>query len=286
MAGAKLCYPKRMKEKYRMLRPVILIIFIFIGASTSQAVDDIYKDLISTNKQINKIIPLVGSTKGCECPVPPASEEKAWEDADFKDPKIKLIDFRLKTKPSSVVYTHEVDLSVVLLRDAGWTEEIITSSIAQTSEIYSQCGIRVGTVKLVTVTSPNKIGVAFSEKSADELEMTIPDLKKPLIFLVGWIHNINSSAFARNRTRILNEKLYDGLWVSSYVNGHDYKKLRRKEYNTIAHELAHVLGNCGHVTKGHANILRHVVGIEGVTGTVITPAQCELFKKHSSVKKI
>ena len=268
-----------MNEKLPILG---VLLFSFISAYSLQAEDNLYKSVISTNQELNKVVGAVGSTKGSDCATPVAT----WEGAGFTNAEIKTIDIPTPTKPRAVVYTHEFDLSVVMLRDAGWNELMVRNSLARTSEIYSQCGIRIGKVKLVTVSSPNeKRGLTFSEEASSDVEMSIPDLKKPIIFLVSWISNTNHAAFAKNRTKLLNEKQYDTVWVSSYINSKDYKALRRKEYSTVAHELAHVLGNTGHVTKGHANILREGE-VGGLAGDKITKEQCELFKKYPMMKKL
>lgn len=206
-----------------------------------------------------------------------------WSQAGFGHPEI--LSFSMQgSSNSSVHFTHKLDLSLVMFRNADWTVEMVKASMTQAAEIYQQCGIRLDKATLVVVDAPE--GLVDIDKIWEGRDLAIaeriPDLKKPIIYFVRSSQDGNN-AWANPKYFVKNKALQDTAWITAGVNSDSYKYIRDPEYSPIAHEIAHLLGNRAHVGWGINNILG---GRPNNTNAEITPEQCRDFKKYRAIKKI
>jgi hypothetical protein len=111
----------------------------------------------------------------------PANELEEWEQAGYANVEIewlplseeghKLSDFNYPTP------THQFELDVVLLREAGWTQEIIHTRYAKVREVFLRCGIELNQIKLVTVDGP--LGLIAQEDHSTIAPQQLLDSSQP-----------------------------------------------------------------------------------------------------------
>lgn len=223
---------------------------------------------------------LLNSRRDCAPLTPPVSETQKWAAAGFGDPQITSINLS-PANALNKTFTHKLNLSLVMFRNTGWTSELIQTHLRQVGEIYAQCGIALGTAKLVIVNPPNNwIDITLSRDN-QIAEMT-PNMSKPTLYFVRSSQE-GDAAYAWNKDNCDNESRCDTAWITNDVNAPSRRQLFSDKYNSVAHELAHILGNCDHVTDGSANLLGNTV--DKLNGTIL-PQQCNEFKKHKSVRKL
>ena len=173
---------------------------------------------------------------------------------------------------------------MVLLRNSGWSEEQIKLRLNRVAEIYSQCGIKVASAKLVTVDAPNGwIDVDYSIEQRDlKIATMTPTTDKPILYYVR-SNKEGQTAYAWNQSKQRPPPLTNTAWMTTELNTAEYKKWRDPVYNEDAHELGHILGNCGHNTDGSKNFL---AGDVALLNDKIQPKQCESMKKNTLVKPL
>lgn len=207
-------------------------------------------------------------------------ETSAWITAGFRNPEIKSIDIRPTSDTAATTYTHEFDLSLVMFKGSGWSEELVRSSITRVSEIYRQCGIRVGKAKLVMIEPPNDWIDITLDRDRELAKMT-PHMSKPTLYFVRSSLE-GYTAYAWDKSGCSRERC-DTAWITNDINSAAYKRYRDSNYSPIAHEIAHLLGNCDHIKNDSKNILGNSAS---TVNDQIMQDQCESFKKHESMRKL
>jgi len=95
------------------------------------------------------------------------SEEVLWREAGYENVEIKNITLDVSAfEVEGYDYppvTHEFEMDVVLVRDAGWSEDIIRERYSRVKEVFSRCGISLDEIKLVTVDGPVGEVLVFGE---------------------------------------------------------------------------------------------------------------------------
>ena len=270
-------------NRFSKNRLFILVVFLFISFSAFGNEDWQHdaKDLVDSINSLNKH----GSQSSCPTPDtdPKPTEREKWLRAGFGNPSIDQLD---ATLPSSdpKKFTHEIKLTMVLLRNSGWDKEQIKQRLTRVADIYSQCGIKVASAKLVTVDAPNGwVDVDYRVEKRDlKIATMTPTTDKPILFYVRSSRE-GQIAYAWNQSKDQPPPLTNTAWLTSEINTAKYKKWRDPAYNTEAHELGHIFGDCGHNTDGSKNFL---AGDVALLNDKIQPKQCESMKKHNLVRPL
>lgn len=183
-----------------------------------------------------------------------------------------------QTKPN---YTHKFSPQFIYLDETDWNEENVRAEVTKVQKIYDQCNILIEPLIITKVTPINHqtdmLGIYPLE-----LVQFLNISHRPLVFFMqsATPSRANADDFAENSPM---KDLTYTAWIGADIMTTEYKMYRDPNYNTVAHELAHLLCNCGHKPPGEKNLLAGLV--EDVNG-FISPSQCETFQNSSLVGKI
>ena len=245
--------------------------------SSSAHADD--EDISFALGTINKI----NSPNGEPCPplkLSTRNETRRWTTAGFGHPQITLLTLN-SPDASAVLFTHELNLTLVMFRHTGWTTELVKSQIERVAQIYSKCGILIRKATMIVTDAPqNWIDISSGRDLI--IAKKTPVTVKPILYFFRSSDD-GTGAWAGPKFSTNNIAYVDTVWISNDVNSDSYKALRNPAYNPAAHELAHILGDRGHVQDGSKNILGDTLD---TVDDQITPSQCDAFKKHPSVIKL
>lgn len=208
---------------------------------------------------------------------------------DFKN--IQALTMKAAVTENSKFATHEVSLSIVMFRDTGWSLELIQKHMNRVAQIYEQCHMRLAPLKVLLVDAPQgqENIEPWSEEDARLAEIPLP-LSKPILYFVhsskhmmGWAGAPFWIEYLKLNGLKNADSLTDTIWITSGINAASYTSKMNSSYNTVAHEIAHILGNAEHLVAGGQNLLSATSDLASDT---ITAQQCQQFKKHSSVRKL
>lgn len=262
----------------------LLLLLSFLMPLVSSAEDkywyqkkiDFILDSISSLKYLN-------SRPVCHSPEQPQSlsEKSKWSDAGFKNTDIISISTPPIREPSKKI-THEFNPSLVMFRNTGWSLDLIQKHLQKVNEIYSQCGIRVGTSKFIMVDPPNNWLDVGPEINLSLVTMT-PVINKPIVYFVRSSLEGHAAYAFTGTGNTCNEIVCGTAWITDDINSPQRIGMYKANYSTVAHELAHILGDSDHVKDGSTNILAD--SFDKLDGT-INPQQCEKFKNSNLVRKL
>lgn len=157
-------------------------------------------------------------------------------------------------------------VSFIRLAGSNWTHERVMRHIRRTASIFAACGIGLGPIQVIEAKAPggrhdlDMAGDAELPVPRDVLEISamIPAtaLRPPVVF-AGQLRNDEALArsFRRGDTppaEAKNHLYLDTSWVAFKTHW-----IERKDdsYSTVAHELTHLLCECGHERTKQRNIL-------------------------------
>lgn len=211
-------------------------------------------------------------------------DAKLWDENGFG--KVVFKDVIISPVETSVPMTHEVRFTAIMFRVAGWDETKVQAAFQRAAEVYTQCGIRVLPPRLVIADSPE--GQVLSTDSVKRIARDTPaNLPKPWVYFISQPLGVDDkveNAYAYTRDVGVANSHYDTIWMGSITNTNRYKIDRDPSYSTLAHEMAHVLGNFHHFPGPEKNILNDQP--VGLANDHIRPEQCAEFKKHEAVLPI
>ena len=201
-----------------------------------------------------------------------------WTHNGYRDPQAYNIEV---SRTAGVKYTHSIDLSVVVFKNAGWNNlQLVADHFQRVSDIYNKCQIKIGDISMVMVDAGTNV---LSEGETEYLAKRTPAyFGRPTLYFAtkvsdkhdayAWSGDVGCDGFpARCNT----------AWISSIVNANRYKSIRDPDYSVVAHELAHILGDYDHV-EGKKNIL----GTFEFGDDSITAEQCKKFKTFSEMTEL
>ncbi len=171
-----------------------------------------------------------------------------------------------------------VPLDLIVLKNGAWGPETVYPHVERAQRIFARCGIRFAPVKIDYAEAP---GFARRPPFDQELaEAVMPGHAKPALF---FFDGAGSEAYGEDFSDSSPRKIleYTG-WIASQINTPDYVKARHPAYDTVAHEIAHMLCNCGHTSPGLPNLLS---GQAEFVNDEVTPQQCEQFRASPLVHR-
>lgn len=224
-----------------------------------------------------------------------------WVREGWKAPLLQRIGWKenLSGKQDCRKFTHEFTPTFVVSRKAGWTEAMIRDHLGASAEIYAQCGIRVGTTQVYWV-DETPLGLDLTTDTAAKLTFRTPVEARPLVYFVrvpGTSYNSmskkneNMTAYAYARMsldKVPEEQRkfpQDTAYMGYEIRSNEYRSARSRfgRYDTVAHELAHILCNCDHVSGPEPNLLQDY---QGLVSPKVKPSQCDAFKKSPLVRPL
>ena len=182
---------------------------------------------------------------------------------------------------SNSLYTHSFSPTFVYLRGSGWNADLIAQEVEKARIIFDQCHIKLEPVETIEMEPLDGI-LDLTGQYDLKLVTALNRSERPLIFFlrnVGVAYS-HGDDFTPNSPM---KSLTDTSWLGTEILTSHYKLARDPRYSPVAHEIAHVLCNCGHVASGVRNILS---GDSDFVSDQITPGQCEAFKQSPLVRAL
>ncbi|MCP4215218.1 MAG: hypothetical protein GY765_11200 [bacterium] len=214
-------------------------------------------------------------------------ERSLWKKAGFEKPRIVTIDSDgFYDKAAQFGFTHEFDVTLVMLRETGWKKKVLLGRIKRAAVIFARCGVRMGKVKLVIAGAPGGIIDFLRPGRADRhIAQKLPPTPHPVLFFFRSIPQFNAYSWVETT---VNEAvplyLKNTCWISLSVTMGLNKKIRHQGYVSEAHELGHILlDTLEHTPEGVVNLMS---GDYRYVNDELTAAQCEKIKKHHMVKRL
>lgn len=164
----------------------------------------------------------------------------------FGDPKIEDVTAEVyRQYKGSRDWTHGFNITLVMLRNAGWERNELVKRTADSLKNFSQCGVKYNRVKLYEVTSTTRFGVDMKPDKQNELAKTIPAWPKPTVFYIRSNPGGNiAQSVIPNRTPI-DDSIYN-VWITRGVAENPgyfraYKTYKWGEFTPEGHEITHIL---------------------------------------------
>lgn len=217
------------------------------------------------------------------------TDTNPWKKNRFGNPKIEYLDLSQSyagAEPS--LFTHEMDLTIVLFRKSGWKIDQIQARLELLTKVYSQCGVKISKAKLVQANAPHgwidMDGCHYFEGNRTfKLAALTPPTEKPVLYYVRSTTD-ESPACAGPLFNVGEDSpMLNTAWMTTLLNEDPTQPWNFPQFSDEAHELGHVLLNMSHVFKGPPNIM---AGDAKIMSLDLTPSQCETMRKNELVRKI
>lgn len=206
-----------------------------------------------------------------------------WTNSGFKNIKINPLD--IESYSEHVKYTHLLSFNLLLLQESSWSYAHIKNHWIMAAKVFSQCGIKLHSINLITASLLDKVTSFEDDRSfpcqsnfcSSHLARMIPKEKK-MIGIYFQSEKRGKLAWSGSEAQFgRNSPFYNTFWISYGINYHNYP-IGLVE----AHELGHnLLNNPLHLEDGSLNFM---AGKKENMSYDITDSQCEMMKKNS--KKI
>jgi hypothetical protein len=215
-----------------------------------------------------------------------SNEEQLWNERGFSKTSIVNVDIKQFYKKSPHQFTHQFNLTVVIFRHTEWTKKVVLRRLKRVADIYAQCGIKLGTVKLVVTGAPQGMIDFHKPGHRDQkIAQLVPPTPKPILFYFRSIPKLNAYAWIQNTDNDeIPEAIKNTAWFSLSVTMKLNKKIRHSKYISEAHELGHIfLNSLEHSPKHAMNLMSdshdHV-------NDQLTEDQCWRIKSHHLITPI
>jgi hypothetical protein len=184
-----------------------------------------------------------------------------------RDDAIRIVERRaVEVRSPAGGETRSLALTLVHLRDSGWSPQAIVSAGRQAAGILAQCGVAVARAELVTVEAPERyrwLDTPYSRRLARVLQ-----LARPTIYFVADTRQrpaFDAEAIGRGNSRSRPE-LADTVWMTRGIADPGV---------ALAHELSHVLMDSGAHSDEPGNLMQDRTAPENAR---LSPAQCERLR--------
>lgn len=218
------------------------------------------------------------------------SEKRRWELAGFDNAKINKVPLQeiYGQNSSTPKFTHQFDLTIVRFRNSEWTDEMIMHRLRRTARIYQTCGVKIGEIKFVDSDAPNnRVDLrndTYTKNSAVggnyDIAKITPSEDRPIVY---FFRSFSDGVIANTcpSYRCKDEPLENTAWMTTDDN-EDYRRAI-PHYETLAHELGHLLMNTAHVTGDESNLMQ---GSYYRLNDKLTKDQCRDVKESELVREV
>lgn len=197
--------------------------------------------------------------------------------------------------------SHSIDLNFVNTSDSGWSHADLEKTIFRAAEIFSQCDLQFKSVTIVSAKIyKDSSRIEMQKEEEFDLVAKTSVLQKPIIYFVkefiSKISNSNSTGISFiERTTYEDDIRRNTSWLTGEVLSEKYQSEHPITYNTLAHELGHLIGNLYHTIDGSKNLMSIVREyIDSKTGKFnysfdllngdLTSVQCAAIRNSKLVK--
>jgi hypothetical protein len=162
-----------------------------------------------------------------------------------------------------------LSLTLVTLRETGWTERRMIDAATASADLLAPCGIALSRVAVLTYAGgPAQLRDLWTPASRELARIVAPP--RPAVFFVGGTWHrpaFDAEAFGRANTATRPEMTHT-VWVTAAA---------RDLAIVVAHELVHVLSGSGEHSDLPGNLMREDTA---PGATALTEAQCAAVRDH------
>jgi hypothetical protein len=188
---------------------------------------------------------------------------------------------------------YRLAFTLVFLEGTNWNASRVLKHARKTARILDQCDIRLGAVRLVKARVPpelRSIDVTDMLPGSDvprnvyRLAACLPKSTQwPVLFFVGNIHGEEVLARSYQQGDVAAAELKDypymnTAWISYRAH---WVERPEDEYSALAHEVAHLLCQCGHERGSQRHLLHE---FRNFLGARVLPQHCEKFNGSSLIQ--
>lgn len=187
---------------------------------------------------------------------------------------------------------YEFSLHAVVLAGAGWHIEEVAARIKGAAGILRQCGVSIYNADITLISAPDNMrnfASPFTD-AAVELAQRFSSPTTPVIYFVDSVRD-GDIAFAARYTVVkhlgLHPALQDSIWITQALKrseeARNYMRYYFSAHDVVAHEIAHFLGDLGHVHPTRPNLMHQSVAY---LNNSLTRAQCRAIRTRNIYVRI
>ena len=189
-----------------------------------------------------------------------------------------------------------VPLTVVIARGSNWTPARVLRQVRKTAATLAGCEIVLGPVTLVRAQLPTGehdidtvVEPAGPQTPADVREIAgrIPrTAERPVAVFVGQLNGDAAVARSYRRAPGVSEAeqrehpYLNTIWISYRAHWMDRSD---ETYSPLAHEIGHLLCECGHTGGEHRHLLHEK---RNFLGADVLPEHCAAFRRSRLIQQI
>ncbi len=207
-----------------------------------------------------------------------------WTESGFPEAESRMLEAGEIYPRRRTDLPYRLDATVLYLRGTPWTEARALRQIRRTAAIFEPCGIMLRNVRLarlrlhhdgrrIDADAPDR-GSGVPPQVARLAAMLPTGATYPVAFLIGRVDGSKSLAVSyRAREPDGSQAPYfNTAWI-----GYQAHWLPRRDdmYSPLAHEFAHLLCRCGHVSAEQRHLLHNA---RNFLSSYVLPEHCELFR--------
>ena len=207
-------------------------------------------------------------------PAASAAEYENWTGARFEKARVRRVEPAEIYPEGAPGFEASLAMTLVALDKSNWTEARVLRQARKSAQILAACEIELRDVRLARVRGPRgrddvdlETMYEGSEMPADVVDWSarVPASNPwPVVFFVGRLLGDKAVARAYRRGAVEPEDLprypyMNTAWIAYRAH---WTERRDARYSSLAHELAHILCECGHeegdephLLEGHRNQL-------------------------------
>jgi hypothetical protein len=161
-------------------------------------------------------------------------------------------------------------LTLVTLRETGWTERRMADAAVNASALLVPCGIALQRIEVLTWAGGPPAMRDLWTPASRELARVVAPARPAVFFVVETRHRpaFEAEAFGRGNTGTRPELVHT-VWITAAA---------RDLPNVIAHELVHVLSGSGEHSTLPGNLMREDTA---PGATRLTQRQCDSLRTHA-----
>lgn len=170
-------------------------------------------------------------------------------------------------------------LNLYYQSSTGWTPETINPHISRVQAIFQKCKMTASPIRFIPLNLPAS-HTEFRSPLDQEIAQMVSPLEKPAIFFLGGSERPQAygDEFAEGSPRAI---LTWTAWISPLIHT-SLSPLVSPLYDSVAHEVAHILCDCGHRDVPEKNLLSERIELRSDD---LTTEQCEKFRESVFVKR-
>lgn len=223
-----------------------------------------------------------------------AADYQPWQDARFENARVRDVAPQEIYPDGAPDLSSSLALSLIVFDKTNWTEARALRQLRRAAAIFEPCEIGFLGVRLARVRGPDgRHDLEFETKyegspmPADVVEWSAlapSSTPWPLVFFLGRMNGDRALARSYRRGDVSIEDLpkypyMNTAWLAFRAH---WQERKDDGYSSLAHELAHLLCECGHVEGDEPHLLDPH---RNRLGSTVLPSHCELMRNSSLLQK-